>query len=427
MPFRIATIVGLLITSFARAADWPEFRGPNHDGTTHDEKIAWPRGGPRQLFKVPVGEGFGAVAVAAGKVFLTAEGGGQEALLALNANTGDALWHHVIGRSIYESSGGNGPRTTPATDGKVVVACGTYFNLVCCDASTGKPLWSHDLAKEFKGQTNTSAIKEWGNAASPLIDGNLVIVYGGGPGETFLAFDKTTGNLAWKTGNEKITQASPTIATIHGVRQAIFFCQSGLVSLELTSGRELWRFGFKFSVSTASTPVVGGKQNDVVYCSAGYGVGAAAARITRDGDRFTATQLWRNTDPDKLVNHWTSCVHRDGCLYGIFGFKKFGNAPLKCVEIETGKILWEKPGFGPGGTILAGSDTLVVQGDRGQVAFAKATPEGYQPTGGADLLPGGKCWNAAIVANGKLYARSTKQNGTNKEQGYLICLDVSAK
>ena len=44
----------LLIAASAQAADWTEFRGPNHDGTT-DEKVAWPKGGARQIFKVPVG------------------------------------------------------------------------------------------------------------------------------------------------------------------------------------------------------------------------------------------------------------------------------------------------------------------------------------------------------------------------------------
>lgn len=426
MNLRIFTTAALIVSAAfaARGADWTAFRGPNHDGTT-DEKVAWPKT-PKQVFKVPVGEGFGTVAVAEGKVFLTAEGGGQEALLALDANTGEGKWHHVMGRSIYEGQGGNGPRTTPATDGKVVVAYGTWFNLVACNVQTGKVAWQHDVAREFGSQARTGGIEKWGNASSPVIDGDRVFVYGGGAGSTFLAFEKGSGKLAWKSGDEKIAHASPTVATIGGVRQIIFFCQSGLVSLDTASGKELWRFPHKFNVSTASTPVVGGKDGDVVYCSAGYKVGAAAAKISKEGDKFTATAIWRNTDEHELVNHWTSCVYKDGFLYGIFGFKLFGNAPLKCVNLESGKVMWEKPGFGPGGTILTG-DTLVVQGDKGQVAFVRATPEGYQATGGAELLTGGKCWNAAVVSNGKLYARSTKPNGTNKEQGYLICVDVGAK
>jgi outer membrane protein assembly factor BamB len=419
-----AVTAAATLTPLARAADWPGFRGPNHDGISA-ETVAWPKT-VKPVFKVPVGEGFGTMAVAGNKVFLTAEGGGQEALLALDANTGERKWHHVLGRSIYEQQGGNGPRTTPATDGKLVVAYSTHLNLVACDAETGKVAWQHDVQAEFNGRSQmTGGIQKWGNASSPVIDGDRVFVYGGGAGSTFLAFDKATGKLAWKAGDEKITHASPTVATIHGVRQVIFFCQSGLVSVDAATGAELWKFPHKYNVSTASTPVVGGKDNDVVYCSAGYKVGAAAAKIAKDADKFTATALWRNTDEHELANHWTSCVYKDGFLYGIFGFKQYGQAPLKCVNLESGKVMWEKPGFGPGGTVLAG-DTLIATGDKGQVAFVKATPEGYHATGGANLVEG-KVWNAAIVANGKLYVRSTKQNGNSKEQGWLVCLDVAGK
>ena len=40
--------------------------------------------------------------------------------------------------------------------------------------------------------------------------------------------------------------------------------------------------------------------------------------------------------------------------YGMFSFKKYGVGPLKCVEVATGAVKWEKPGFGAGNVILAG-------------------------------------------------------------------------
>src|SRR3982750_2883766 len=91
--------VVVTLSSISRA-DWNAFRGPNHDGTS-DEKIAWHSAKP--LWKVPVGAGFGTMAVGGGKVFLTAEGGGEEALLALDEKTGARKWHYVIGRTIFES------------------------------------------------------------------------------------------------------------------------------------------------------------------------------------------------------------------------------------------------------------------------------------------------------------------------------------
>lgn len=403
--------------SSAALAEWTQFRGPNYDGIT-TEKIAWPSSGPKQLWKVPVGEGFGTMVVSGDKVFVTAEGGGQEALLCLDAKNGKALWHREMGRSIQDRQGGNGPRTTPAVDGNLVYAFSTWFNLIACDVNSGRVVWSHDFEKQLGGQSKTSGISKWGNASSPIVDDKYVYAAGGGPGQTFIAFDKATGKIAWKSGDEKVTHASPTLATIHGMKQVVFFVQDGVVGLDASNGKEMWRYKFPFAVSTATTPVVAG---DIVFCSAGYKMGAGAARISKD---WSVKEIWRNKDEHELANHWTSCVYKDGHLYGIFGFKLHGTAPLKCVELETGKVKWSKEGFGPGGTILAGDD-LIVQGDQGQIAIVKATPEGYKETASGKFFDQGKCWNMAILSNGKLYARSAKKD--QKDQPYIICLDVSGK
>ncbi len=64
---------------------------------------------------------------------------------------------------------------------------GTQLKLFCFNAEDGKTVWTHDLASEFEGQRNTSSISKWGNAASPVVDDDLVIVAGGGSKQTYLA------------------------------------------------------------------------------------------------------------------------------------------------------------------------------------------------------------------------------------------------
>ena len=49
------------------------------------------------------------------------------------------------------------------------------------------------------------------------------MISGGGAGQSLLAFNKANGKLAWKTGTETVTHATPTVAEIHGVRQRFFF------------------------------------------------------------------------------------------------------------------------------------------------------------------------------------------------------------
>ena len=91
------------------------------------------------------------------------------------------------------------------------------MNLYSFEAKSGKLVWKQRIGKDFDGQEI-----RWKNAVSPLIEGDLVIVPGGGAGNAFLAFNKNTGAVAWKNGDATMTHATPTIATLHGVRRAIF-------------------------------------------------------------------------------------------------------------------------------------------------------------------------------------------------------------
>jgi len=403
----ICLALTVLTATVAMALDWPAYRGPAGDGITSEKILThWPANGPKVLWSVPLGDAFGSFAVAGDKAFVFEKSEDGEACAALDARTGKELWSTKIDRTIRDHDGGDGPRSTPAVDGDNVYVLGTYLKLACLSAADGKIVWSHDLAAEFAGKA-----PHWGNAASPLVEGDLVIVAGGGRGQSIIGFKKETGEVAWKGLDEKITHATATPATIDGVHQDIFFMQSGLVSIAPETGEVLWRQPFPYNVSTAASPVV---ENDVVYCSAGYGVGAGVYRVAKNGDKFTSTQIWRMPGGD--VNHWSTPVIRGDYIYGLFGFKEFKTMPLKCIELATGKEVWSKPGFGQGGLVLVGDD-LLVQADTGQLVLVEATPDSYHPLGIARPL-GGKCWTMPVVADGKIYVRSTKQG---------VCLDVSLK
>src|SRR5215212_10118527 len=98
--------------SHVRATDWPQYRGPRHDGTSDERDIAsrWPKGQPKVLWKKPVGKAFGSFAVAGGKAYLFMERDGKEVLVAYKSDTGDELWATPIDKTIFERQGGDGPR-----------------------------------------------------------------------------------------------------------------------------------------------------------------------------------------------------------------------------------------------------------------------------------------------------------------------------
>jgi hypothetical protein len=98
----------------------------------------------------------------------------------------------------------------------------------------------------------------------------------------------------------------------------------------------------------------------------------------------------------------------------MFQFKEYGTGPVKCVDLANGAVKWEQPGFGPGQVILAG-DQLVTLSDAGELVLIDAKPDGYKELARADVLAG-KCWSTPILANGRIYARSTTE---------AVCLDLT--
>jgi outer membrane protein assembly factor BamB len=410
------------LTPQAPAEEWPQYRGLTQDGISAETlSLSWGATPPAVLWKVPVQNGFSSFAVSGGKAFTQVNrelaGASREIVVALDAETGKELWFADIGMGKYDgggdagtqdNKGGDGPRSTPTVRHGKVYVLNQFVVLSCLEAATGKLVWSQDIMKDFAGRNIG-----WKSAASPVIDGDLVFVAGGGPEQSLLAFNKETGTVVWKAHDEKMTHSTPVVATIHGVKQVIFFVQSGLFSVAAKDGKALWRFPFPYKVSTAISPIVAG---DIVYCSAGYGVGGGACRITRDGEEFKAQPLWQIPGDRLVANHWSTPVYRDGHLYGMFSFKQFGGGPLKCVELATGKVKWERPGFGAGNVILLGNQ-VVALADDGQLVVVEATPDAYKEVARTKAV-NGKCWSTPALSDGRLYVRSTKE---------AACLDCRAK
>ena len=414
----ISAILGVsfvLSTTAMHAAEWPQYRGPGQDGiSTENVPLDWSGAGPEVVWRVPTNRGFSSFAVSGGTVFTQVvreiDGEPREICLATDAATGKEQWFADIGLGKGYSGGGegDGPRSTPTISRGRVYLFTPEMVVYCLDARTGGRIWSRDLIKENAGRNIG-----WRSAASVVVDGNLLFVGGGGPGQSLLGLNQQTGEVVWSRHNEIFTHSTPVVATIHGRRQVIFFLESGLLALSTKDGKALWRFPFKFSTSSAISPVVSG---DIVYCSAGYDIGGGACKIIKNGDDFTAEELWFIPGNKRVANHWSTPVCRDGHLYGMFCFKKFGTGPLKCVELATGTVKWEQPGFGQGNVILVG-DRLLALADDGQLVVVEATPAAYKEIARTKAVAG-KCWSTPAFSDGRIYVRSVKEGA---------CLNVSGR
>ncbi len=396
-------------------ADWPAYRGPGGDGVASEILVseAWPSDGLRSLWKQPTETGFSSFTVASGKALTLVrrevEGNPMEVCVAFDAATGREAWTRelwVAGRydgggdaGVEGNKGGDGPRSTPVVVGDRVYIIDALLKVYALDLADGSEVWRRDIVREHKGN-----VIKWQSAASPLIRGNLLYLAGGGAGQALLAIDTESGKTVWKAEDDAMTHATPIHAELHGVPQIVFFTQKGLVAVTPDQGKVLWRQEYPFKVSTAASPVV---WEDIVYCSAGYGVGGGAFRISREGGAFRSMPLWR-TENDNM-NHWSTPVVREGYLYGMFSFKEYGTGPLACVDIRTGENRWARAGFGPGNVVLTG-DKILALTDAGELVLAKAAPDAYGELARAKAIDG-KCWSTPALTGGKVYVRSTLEGG----------------
>jgi len=424
--------LGLLLlgNSIVQGTDWPQFRGATTDGVSSDPiNVSWTSGGLTAVWtNRSLTNGFSSVAVSQGRAFVMTsrdDGSGlTEYCAAVDAATGNNLWATPIdyapwdptyggdgGSGSYPYDLGDGPRTTPSVkDGRVIALSG-LLHLVCMNATNGSVTWSNDLVSQFGGSTIG-----WDNCQSPCLDNDLVFLNlnTAFDDQTLAAFRVSDGTMAWSSQNEGVTHTTPVVATIQGVRQVIFATQTGLVSIDRTTGAFLWKYTYPFAsidTSMGANPVV---YSNIVYCTAAYFRGAGAAQVTLANGTWTVTQLFSKTASAGTAYRsiWMTPICYQGYIYTLCGENStFLSTPLNCIEISTGNLKWSTNGFGMGGLILVDGKLLVLTED-GQLVLAQANPNAYTELARYrafqfDPNNRGKCWISPAFSNGRIYAHST--------------------
>ena len=172
------------------AGDWTQYRGPNFNGSS-SEKLTisgWPKTEIKPTWKSPTRLGFSSLAVANSRVFTIVmqkiDEVEREVCLALDHDTGKKLWSRTLNIAKYDgggnsgaknNKGGDGPRTTPSSDGELVFILDGRLTLHCLNAKNGNKEWAVDLVKKHDAKPI-----RWQNAATPIIDGDLIFICGGG-------------------------------------------------------------------------------------------------------------------------------------------------------------------------------------------------------------------------------------------------------
>jgi outer membrane protein assembly factor BamB len=374
--------------------DYPQFLGPNRDGTLGGFRLArdWDKRPPRLLWRQPVGLGWSAFAIAGSRAITQEQRGGEEVVAAYDLVSGRPLWVHADRVRFDSVIAGDGPRAVPTIDGGRVFSVGSTGLLNALDAETGRTLWSHDIVKE-----NGAIVPDFGKVTAPLVVGERVVVSAGGPGgRSLVAYEKDTGELAWSTGDDRSGYGSPALLTLLGRPQLLSFNAGSVTAHEPASGRVLWTHAWPPAQPNVAPPLP--VATDRVLLSAGYGVGSKLFEIAPAGDAYQARVLWESP---RLKAKFVNMVLLDGFVYGL------DDGILACLDPATGERKWKAGRYGHGQMILV-DRTLLVQTEEGELVLVEPNPEGLKELARFDAL-GAKTWNPPALAAPYLLVRNDKE------------------
>ena len=369
-------IVSVVLFSAAvgHAENWPGWRGPTGLGhsTDNDPPLTW-SATENVRWKAPLPEsGNASPAVWGDHIFLTqsTNKGAKRGILCLDRKTGKEKWARYIEFAGKEPTHGRNPygSATCVTDGRRVIASLGSAGLLCLDFS-GKELWRKDLG-EF--------IHIWGNASSPVLHDEHVILWCG-PGERqfLVALDKKTGKEVWrheesdghpglKKGDLWIgSWSTPVITRIGDHEELILSVPKKVKGFEPKTGTELWSCdGLTDLVYTS--PVV--SPDGIVIAMSGYGGSALAVRAGGSGDVTKTHRIWRHPSNPQRIG---SCVILGDHAYHV-------NEPglASCFELNTGKDLWKKERLTgeTWGSPVHAADRVYITNTAGETLVFKADP-----------------------------------------------------
>lgn len=320
----------LFASTLAAAPNWNQWRGPQRDGRALDFKApaTWKTDSLAKKWSVAVGEGHAAPAIVGDRVYVFARDNDRETMRALALADGRTLWQESYAAPYEMNSAatghGKGPKSSPVVADGRVFALGIAGHFSAYDAEKGTVLWRKDFVRDFKTTT-----PDFGASASPIVDGNNVIIHVGGDGSGALtAFDVATGVVRWKWDGDGPGYASPVIATIGGVRQVITQSQKHCVAVAAADGKLLWKISFTTPYEqNAITPVVAG---DLVIF-AGVQKPVFAVRVSAGG----ANHVW---ETNEVVLYMSTPVLRGSTLYGL-STRQSGS--LFALNAASGAVLWK--------------------------------------------------------------------------------------
>ncbi len=393
----------LLLISISASAgeDWPRWRGPNADGRWNPVGVPadFATKEPVRLWKTEIGAGFGGVTVSGGLVYVMDRlktPKEVERVMCFDAESGQEVWRREWEVTYGGMDYGTGPRASVnIADGKAY-ALGATGVALCLDAKTGGVIWQVNAVENCGAKIPT-----WGFAASPVIDGERVLLHVGAKDGSVVALDKSSGKEVWRGGSDRAGYCTPEIIMHAGARQLIAWGPEHVQSLNPESGAVNWTYPYKITYGVSIAQPL---YHDGVLLVSGYWHGAKAFRLG------TGVELLWENEKD-ICGLMSAPLLKDGVVYMLD--KKRG---LQAFELKTGKILWSDDNTltpkdsNPQMSLVwmnEAKNLAALLNASGELVYVTLKPEKREEIARWQVI--GKTWAHPAFAGNRLFARSDKE------------------
>ncbi len=375
---------------------WPEFRGPHRNGVVPGLVIDtdWQKHPPQELWRRKVGPGWSSFAVAGHSIFTQEQRGDAEAVVCYDADTGHERWNHTSPARFWESVAGAGPRATPTLKDGKLFAVGATGLVHCLNPANGALVWERDLTKDAAREPLT-----WGFSSSPLVLGDVVIVYAGGADDKgVFAYDINTGEPRWSVPAGDHSYSSPHSAKIAGRDVVLMLTNTGLTAIDPVDGKTAWAYDWKYEGYRTLQPLV--VDGSAILIGTGMGTGTRRVDVSLAAGEPAISDRWTSLEMKPDFNDYLA--HK-GFLYG------FDHNIFACIDLETGKRAWKKGRYGNGqALLLPDADQLLVLTENGEVVVLRTDSKNLEELARTKVL-NNKTWNHPVLVGDRLYVRNGEE------------------
>jgi outer membrane protein assembly factor BamB len=412
-------IAATLVSNHVAASDWPQWRGPNHNGASDatglptewsaTKNVKWTADLPGMSSATPI--------ISGDNVFVASNDESMSKLYAmcLDRNSGSILWKKLLSDSAKASSRNNMASCSPVTDGKLVYFLFGSGDFYALDLK-GETVWSKHLGEDFG-----RFAQQWGYSSSPVLYNEKLFVTvlrgtwaGDGTQDEdsyLMCLEPSTGDVVYRVhrASDALAESQDSYVTpipfeYKGHSEIVLAGADYITGHDASTGKELWRHGHNArkikNWRLIPSPVIA---NELVIGVVPRGGNAFAIDPSAGKNMAYEDAAWVY---DSRTTDVPTPLFYEGRLYLLNGARQV----MMCVDPATGKEIWSgdmegrsrmwaSPTAADGKIYCldeSGTTTVLAAGDEFKIL-------------GRSSLGGGPCKSSIALADNQVFVRTAEK------------------